>query len=365
MKPKPRLSLVSLLSSLLVAALAAELRFRFKGKGSLFLVGFGVLAAAAFLFVPSVSVASSPQPVPVDISPSLVPLLLTEHADTLEQFIETSITTSETLQDWLQSNLNQKFGFAVNLLKILGVELIILLPVLMGLLVFIIRRSRFQAIQTEVQEHVRNAHLQITQNLTHLHNQSHDLKTDLDHLKLELLYRSPQITLDAVTTSQLNSTIANLNSAPPRLELPESIDPDACPNIEPQAELQSSLSPETTPTLESSLEPSESATSCIRKGNFLFLRHCYTDAIAWYEKAIELDSQSHLAWFSKGFALAQLYQYAEALTAYDRTIELKPDYHLAWYNRGKVLEDSQQFGEALASYQKALELKPNASKASL
>ncbi len=371
MKPKPRISLISLFSSLLVAALAAEVRFRIKGKESLLIVGIGILTAVAFLVIPNVSIASLPQSAPTDITQvaiaqaSIVPWLLTEHADTLEQFIEHSVTTSETLQDWLQSTLNQKFDPAINLLKILSIEVIVLLPVIIGLLAFIIRRNRAQTISADIKEQVQNAHYQISQNLTHLHNQSLNLKTDLEHLKIELLHRTPQITLEVLEKNQITHNIPHLNSALPPLELPESVCSDRTSSLESQAESQPDLGSESALPLASPLELSESAASCIRKGNFLFLRHCYTDAISWYEKAIELDSKSYLAWFSKGFALAQLYQYADALIAYDRTIELKPDYHLVWYNRGKVLEDSQQFGEALASYQKALELKPNPSKTSL
>ncbi|HHP7246094.1 MAG TPA: tetratricopeptide repeat protein, partial [Elainellaceae cyanobacterium] len=109
----------------------------------------------------------------------------------------------------------------------------------------------------------------------------------------------------------------------------------------------------------------ETVEAYMKRGNASFLRYQYQEAISWYERAIAISSEHYLAWFGKGFALAQLHHYPQALDAYDRVIQSKEDYHLAWYNRGKVLEELQQFGEALASYNRALELKPNCLDAPL
>lgn len=52
-------------------------------------------------------------------------------------------------------------------------------------------------------------------------------------------------------------------------------------------------------------------------------------------------------------------RYEEALAAYDKALEIKPDFHLAWYNRGNALGSLERYEEALISYDKALEFNPD------
>ena len=64
-------------------------------------------------------------------------------------------------------------------------------------------------------------------------------------------------------------------------------------------------------------------------------------------------------WFLLGNVLYRLQRYEEAIASYDRALELKPDDDQAWNNRGIVLDNLQRYEEALASYDKALELNPD------
>lgn len=52
-------------------------------------------------------------------------------------------------------------------------------------------------------------------------------------------------------------------------------------------------------------------------------------------------------------------QYEEAIAAYDKALQIKPDLHEAWYNRGIVLRQLGRYEEAMDSFDKALQLKPN------
>lgn len=49
----------------------------------------------------------------------------------------------------------------------------------------------------------------------------------------------------------------------------------------------------------------------------------------------------------------------EAIASYDKAIEIKPDYYRAWDNRGDVLRELEQYQEAVSSYSKALEVNPD------
>jgi tetratricopeptide (TPR) repeat protein len=44
----------------------------------------------------------------------------------------------------------------------------------------------------------------------------------------------------------------------------------------------------------------------------------------------------------------------DAIASFDKALELKPDLHEAWNNRGNALNDLGRWEEAIASYDKAL-----------
>lgn len=64
-----------------------------------------------------------------------------------------------------------------------------------------------------------------------------------------------------------------------------------------------------------------------------------------------------------GLAHASQGRYADAVAAYDRAIELAPGYAKAWNNRGLALERSGDAESAMASYARAVELDPTLATA--
>jgi len=85
----------------------------------------------------------------------------------------------------------------------------------------------------------------------------------------------------------------------------------------------------------------------------------FAEAIASYDKALEIKPDDHEAWYGRGFALGNLGRFAEAIASFDRALEIKPDYHEAWNNRGIALGNLGRFEEEIASFDKALEFKPD------
>ncbi len=65
----------------------------------------------------------------------------------------------------------------------------------------------------------------------------------------------------------------------------------------------------------------------------------------------------------RGIALGNLGRLEEAIASYDRALEIKPDDHEAWNNRGIALYNLGRFGEAIASCVRALEIKPDLHQA--
>ena len=68
------------------------------------------------------------------------------------------------------------------------------------------------------------------------------------------------------------------------------------------------------------------------------------DKDQWYNRAD--------AWHNKGAVLINLARYEEAIACFERAIELKPDYADAWHNKGVALEALGWQKEAHAAYER-------------
>jgi tetratricopeptide (TPR) repeat protein len=90
---------------------------------------------------------------------------------------------------------------------------------------------------------------------------------------------------------------------------------------------------------------------------------CHEEALASFDKALELQPDFYIAWGNRGTALDSLGRYEEAIASYDKALEFKPDSHNAWNNRGNALFNLERYEEAIASYDKALKIKPDSPNA--
>jgi predicted O-linked N-acetylglucosamine transferase (SPINDLY family) len=87
------------------------------------------------------------------------------------------------------------------------------------------------------------------------------------------------------------------------------------------------------------------------------------EALASYQRALALAPGYAEAHNNCGNALKQLQRPAEALASYERALAIKPDYGKAHNNRGNVLKDLERADEALASYARALAINPGYAEA--
>ncbi|EKU98480.1 TPR repeat-containing protein [Leptolyngbya sp. PCC 7375] len=85
----------------------------------------------------------------------------------------------------------------------------------------------------------------------------------------------------------------------------------------------------------------------------------YVEAIASYDKALNINPDDHNAWIGKGTALEKLRKYKEALISHNKALEIKPDDALGWYNKGVQLGQLGRDEEAIASYDNAVNINPN------
>lgn len=89
----------------------------------------------------------------------------------------------------------------------------------------------------------------------------------------------------------------------------------------------------------------------------------YDEALAAYDRALELDPESAHSWSNKGALLRRLRRYDEAMACQDKALALDPRFAYAWHGRGKVLMALKRHEEAIAAFDKALEVHPTFSAA--
>lgn len=97
----------------------------------------------------------------------------------------------------------------------------------------------------------------------------------------------------------------------------------------------------------------------LERGDELFHRQRYREAVIAYDKVIQACPDEYLAWFKRGIALDNLNRYEDAVASYDRVIELQPDDYLAWFKRGNALEHLQRYDQALVAYDRVIALQPD------
>jgi tetratricopeptide (TPR) repeat protein len=83
------------------------------------------------------------------------------------------------------------------------------------------------------------------------------------------------------------------------------------------------------------------------------------EAIAHYQKALQIKPDYAEAHSNLGTVLLQKGQVDEAIAHFQKALQIKPDYAEAYSNLGDVFLQKGQVDEAIAHYQKALQIKPD------
>lgn len=106
-------------------------------------------------------------------------------------------------------------------------------------------------------------------------------------------------------------------------------------------------------------QPEEAHLVWLERADDFFQRGRYGDAIATYERFLQVQPSYDQAWFKLGLAQEHLDNYEAAVNAYDRVLQLKPQDYLAWLKRAKALEQLQCLEDALVAYNEVLRLQPD------
>jgi len=94
------------------------------------------------------------------------------------------------------------------------------------------------------------------------------------------------------------------------------------------------------------------------KGDALTMTGSYEKAARSYDMALSIDPLSSETWYHKGNALAMLLRFEEALGCYDEAVRIDPAFAEAWNRKGVVQNRLGRYQEALESFERALAIEP-------
>lgn len=96
-----------------------------------------------------------------------------------------------------------------------------------------------------------------------------------------------------------------------------------------------------------------------KQGDACFFENRYEDAIAAYDRALQIQPDLADTWNNRGVVLTRMQRYPEAIASYEQATTIRPNYPDAWNNRGVVLLELQQFPDAIGCYEQAIQAKPD------
>lgn len=100
-----------------------------------------------------------------------------------------------------------------------------------------------------------------------------------------------------------------------------------------------------------------------RRGEMQADQGAAEEALADFDRAVQLDPERWQAWHNRGVSYAMQGRFEDAMSDLDQTIELRPEYANAWFNRGELHYEAGAFERAIEDYNQAIQLRPEDSAA--
>jgi tetratricopeptide (TPR) repeat protein len=100
----------------------------------------------------------------------------------------------------------------------------------------------------------------------------------------------------------------------------------------------------------------ENPTDYTERGEILFAQGKRNEAIASFDKAIEIDPEMASAWSNRAFVQISIQDFTSAESSIDRSLAIDPNFAPAWANRGLLLFNKKRYTESVAAFDKAVEL---------
>jgi tetratricopeptide (TPR) repeat protein len=78
-----------------------------------------------------------------------------------------------------------------------------------------------------------------------------------------------------------------------------------------------------------------------------------------HPKLVDIPPNWSQAWYNRGLVVWQLERHEEAIASFDRTIQIRSDKYQSWYFRGWALLQLRRKDEAIACFDKGIQIKPD------
>ena len=101
--------------------------------------------------------------------------------------------------------------------------------------------------------------------------------------------------------------------------------------------------------------PSDPAAEIVKGGDAFEKNGQNEKAMAEYDRALEVNSQSADAYYSRGLLYMKQGDLNKALSDFNKVIAINPDYSQPYYRRGLICEAQGQSDKAIEEYTKAIE----------
>jgi len=271
----------------------------------------------------------------------------------LQELVEKDLERSIVIRGQIQEEVDRAFSHTTALLNVL-LAVLTCLPVLAAISIWFIRRSVLDQIVAETRRQLQDeVGKQLEAEVTaELKQQADAFQKKLEQLEDEFQAQLSQLkSLFSDAQKQKDQIIQELAQITPS-PLRDSTTPEVHQKIQ-------ALTQQLEQLKSGNSQLSFTANDYVEQGKAFYFENRFEDAIACYDKAIQMEPQNHRAWFSRGAGLVKLQQWDEALVSYDNAIDLKPDLSEAWFGRGTVLAKQQDLEGAIAAYDTAIVLKPD------
>jgi tetratricopeptide (TPR) repeat protein len=307
------------------------------------------------------SVAATPLP-----EPSLTEVQQHEIREAVRQ----EVTESNLIDDQIEEEVGQTFGWTIDLLNLL-ITVLIAIPILTGLGAIYLRQSIIDRLVREIKRQLQD---EIRQEVdTQLKTQvAEELNKQIERFNIDIANRLQNLYLSAeqekdrlIQQITALTTIASPVISADEKELVLEELAQATPLII-QEEFASPKIKERIHTLTQQLETLESeypqlltANDYVNQGDAYYFDRRPDEALESYETAIAKDPTLFSAWLGKSKALRRLGRLDAAIAANERVIELSPTNHRGWFGKAFALQDLQRYADALPLIDRAIELSPN------
>src|SRR2546425_6374597 len=162
---------------------------------------------------------------------------------------------------------------------------------------------------------------------------------------------SKTFTETVIVTSSLNATSSSNNTSPSNATLSETLTETV--TVTSSSNNTSLANPTISEQDRQLLEQ-----QFFRTGNTLFDQGNYTEAITFYDKALEINSTDINVLYNKALALDYLGRLDEAITYYEKVLAIKPDDTDTLSNIGLSLDSLGRHAQAITYYDKVLAINP-------